>query len=145
MTKDKVYIIVIVLLAIALIAGCALQAQQTSKRLSVSKIIVPKEGLKFETEDGKPIAFMSASEDGGTLSIINNQKKPVVMMGAGKDGGTLAIINNQQKVSIGLMAGGLLSIFNNQEKSVVNMGTDDKDGGALIIRDNQGNTIWSKP
>lgn len=52
MSKDKIYLTVIVLLAITLIVGCALQTQRV-KRLSVSEIIIPKEGLIFKTEDGK--------------------------------------------------------------------------------------------
>ena len=143
MNKEKVYLTVIVLLAIALIVGCALQAQQTSKRLSVSEIIVPKEGLTFKTEDGKVIAFMVATKDGGMLGVFNNQEKAVAIMGAGENGGTLGILNNQGKSAAGMAAlenGGSLSIYNNQGKSVARMGAGEL-GGSLGVLNNQGKTV----
>lgn len=95
MSKDKIYLTVFVLLAIALIAGCALQAQQTSKRLSVSEIIVPEEGLKFISEDGKVIAEITADKDGGVMGINNNQREPIAMMGAIKNGGFLIVYDDR--------------------------------------------------
>jgi hypothetical protein len=124
MSKDKIYLTVIALLAIALIAGCALQSQQV-KRLTVSEIIVPKEGLIFKTDDGKLILKIRTTENGGSLAIYNNQGEPVAGINARENGG-------------------MLGIFNNQKKLVAWMGAL-RDCGFLSVLDNQGNTIWSKP
>lgn len=112
-------------LAIAIIAGCAFQAQKTSKKLAVSEIIVPEQGLAFKTEDGKIILVITATEDGGTLGILNNQEKTVASMGTSEYGGALFMHNNQEKWVVAISAY--------------------KNGGALGIQDNRGNIIWSKP
>jgi len=118
MSKDKVYLTVIVLLAIALIVGCAPQAQQTSKRLSVSEIVVPKEGLKFISENGKVIAMMFARENGGSMVICNNQEKTVAEMGAEGDGGLLNIYNNQGKKVVEKLTPGDLAEIKSEIKTV---------------------------
>jgi len=146
MSKDKVYLTVIVLLAIALIASCAQQVQQT-KRLSISEIVISNEGLKFITEDGKLIATMRATEYGGELTIRNNQGNLIAGVGGTEYGGMIGISTNQEKlvVSIGALEyGGGVTIFNNQEKSVAGMAAFEY-GGGLGLYDNQQNRIWPKP
>jgi len=149
MNKDKIYLTVIVLLAIALIVGCALQAQQTSKRLSVSEIIIPEQGLIFKTEDGKVIAKMTVTKDGGSLGIFNNQGKAVAWMRSSvtENGGVLGICNNQEKLVAVVSAsenGGVLGIYNNQGELAAWM-TASNYSGLLCIFDNRGKLIWSKP
>lgn len=117
--------LLIICLAIGIIAGCALQAQKTSKRLEVSEIVVPKQGLAFKTEEGKVILIITTTENGGSLGILNNQEKTVASIGTSEYGGALFMHNNQEKWVVAISA------YENC--------------GALGIQDNQGNLIWSKP
>jgi len=144
MNKEKVYIAVIVILAIALIVG---YAQKETKSISVSEIVIPKEGLKFKTAEGKVFLMIMADKNGGALGIYDNQGIPVAQMFVSEYGGSLDIANNQGKKVVGMAAGkdgGGLVIANNQEKPVAVMGTLKYDG-SLGIFDNQGKHIWSKP
>ena len=103
MSKDKVYLIVIVFLVIALIASCALQAQTTSKRLTVSEIVVPQDGLKFVSEDGNMIAKMTVGDYGGELTIYS-QGIRVASLSADEHGGLLSIKDCRGTVIAGLGA-----------------------------------------
>ena len=93
---------------------------------SISKIIVPSDGLKFISTDGKVIGEFDAGEFGGDFIIYSNKGKPVGAMGATGDGGGLAI-------------------FNNHGKSIGGMGTTEKGGGGFFIFNNQGKVVWSAP
>jgi hypothetical protein len=125
MNKEKFYILTIIILVLAIIVSCALQSQ-TSKTLSVSKIIVPKDGLEFQATDGKTILkIYKGKYDGGVLDIYNNQEKRVVEMGTSISGGGLCISDNQ-----GLTVAGMSATYS---------------GGWLVLFSNQGKLFWSKP
>jgi hypothetical protein len=125
MNKEKIYLFIIIILTLVIIVGCALQAQ-TSKTLSVTKIIVPKDGLEFQTTDGKTLLKVYKGEyDGGMLDIYNNQEKRIVEIGTSLSGGGLCISDNQGLTVAGMSA------------------TDS--GGWLVLFGNNGKLFWSKP
>lgn len=105
MSRNKIYLSIIILIAITLFVECTpqynetkilskidsliLKQQELERRTSSmtiktsdSEIIVPKQGLIFKTEDGKSIAKITSGKNGGILSILNNQGKEIIKMGA---------------------------------------------------------------
>ena len=168
MNKEKLYILTIIILVLAIIVGCALQSQHSNT--PTSKIIVPKEGLTFQTPDGKVLLKIVASEYGGGLSVYNNQGKAVAVMTADEYGGMLIVCNNQEKPTVISMNnkedGGRVDVYNNQMRIVASMAALQyggvlcvsnnigipaadmyafKDGGILHVFNYQRGSIWSKP
>jgi len=147
MSKEKVYLTIIIGLSITLIIGCVVQSRYTFKKLSISEIIVPEQGLEFKTTDGKMIIKITYNKDGGNLSVHNNREEEVAGMGSSEDGGQVGVFNNYGK-SVTVMSvhkyGGVLSIWNNNE-GLVSIMCAAQDGGNIGICNNQGKNIWSKP
>ncbi|MEO0104402.1 MAG: hypothetical protein ABIK63_07305, partial [candidate division WOR-3 bacterium] len=67
--RNKYFLLFFGLLIILIFNAC-----QTQK---VNKIIIPKEGLQFVSEDGKVLFLMKATEYGGSLFVYNNQGKRI--------------------------------------------------------------------
>ena len=54
--------------------------------------------------DGKPVAVLTASENGGMLGISNNDGKPVAGINADEDGGNFWIYNKHNKQVVALQS-----------------------------------------
>ena len=75
--------------------------------------------------DGKPVAILTASENGGMLGIYNN------------DGKTVAVLTAEEN-------GGSLEIYNKHNKQVVALQSNKNLDGAIGLYDRYGDHGWSR-
>lgn len=90
--------------------------------LYASKIIMPDDGLVFETPEGNEVIKIRGNDYGGCFSILNNYELSVVSIEAGEYGGGIDIGNNIGTRGIGLHGlenGGNLIVSNKHGKPVI--------------------------
>jgi len=72
----------------------AVFAQSGSRSITINKIIIPNEELRFVTPQGKVLGALAKNSYGGQLTIRNNQGNIVGGMAAMKNGGDISIFYN---------------------------------------------------
>ena len=101
---------------------------------------------KFEVvnKDGKPVAAMVATENGGLVAVRNKAGKGrAVSMLVGADGGSVYVRNKDGKPVIALVAskyGGMVAVNNKAGKNVAGM-TADEDGGTVAVCNKAGKPV----
>jgi hypothetical protein len=130
--------------------GCLLVAGIVVSATSMQTVpdVIQAKSFGVVNDEGKVVAAIGASKDGGALGIFDNDGKPVAGLGADKDGGVLTINNKDGKPVAGLFAdengGGWLSIHNKDGKLVAGL-IASEDGGGLRILNNKGEVTSSLP
>ena len=131
--------------------GCILVAGIVVGATNMQTVPDLIQAKKFEVvnDEGKVVAKLSATEDGGRFDIRNKDSKLVGGLIATEYGGMFSIRNKDGKpvaqIYPNIDGAGGLSINNNDGKAVVLLSNIKNVGGMLLILDNKGKTTSTLP
>jgi hypothetical protein len=112
--------------------------------VKAGSVIVPGDGLTFETEDGKVIAKLYADEYGGKLLIANNDGLDTVRIGNDGRGGFLDAFDHYGNFQAALACdrdGGELWLFDYYGHYVGSIKVT-LDGDSIEITDDLDRAVW---